>query len=105
MASQQQCLRVYRNGVQVGADQVQTLTYSGGSAPFSFTPTITAEFAHYDIELLLRDGSNQLFSVQRAQDIVAGDVIVIQGQSNAAGQDDCRQCERLYQSVYPDCGY
>ena len=33
---------------------------------------------------------------QRAQDIVAGDVIVIQGQSNAAGQDDCRECQRLY---------
>ena len=76
-------LRVYRNGTQVGADQVQTLTYSGGSAPFSFSPTIPAELAHYDIELLLRDGSNQLFSVQRAQDVVAGDVIVIQGQSNA----------------------
>ena len=76
-------LRVYRNGTQVGADQVQTLTYSGGSAPFSFSPTIPAELAHYDIELLLRDSSNQLFSVQRAQDIVAGDVIVIQGQSNA----------------------
>ena len=76
-------LRVYRNGTQVGADQVHTLTYSSGSAPFSFSPTIPAELAHYDIELLLRDGSNQLFSVQRAQDIVAGDVIVIQGQSNA----------------------
>ena len=76
-------LRVYRNGTQVGTDQVQTLTYSGGSAPFSFSPTIPAELAHYDIELLLRDSSNQLFSVQRAQDIVAGDVLVIQGQSNA----------------------
>ena len=76
-------LRVYRNGIQVGADQVQTLTYSGGSAPFSFSPTIPAELAHYDIELLLRDGADQLFSVQRAQDVVAGDVIVIQGQSNA----------------------
>ena len=75
--------KIYRNGAQIGGDQVQTLTYSNGRAPFSFTPTIMAELAHYDVELLLRDGSNQLFSVPRAQDIVAGDVIVIQGQSNA----------------------
>ena len=79
----QAVLRVYRNGAQIGGDQVQTLTYSNGRAPFSFTPTIMAELAHYDVELLLRDGLNQLSSVARAQDIVAGDVIVIQGQSNA----------------------
>ena len=53
------------------------------TAPFSFSPVIPAELAHYDVELLLRNSSNQLFSVQRAQDIVAGDVLVIQGQSNA----------------------
>ena len=79
-------LRVYRNGTQVGTDQVQTLTYSGGQASFSFNPSIQAELAHYDIELLLRDNSNQLFSVRRAQDVVAGDVIVIQGQSNAVAK-------------------
>ena len=79
-------LRVYRNGTQVGADQVQTLTYSGGQASFSFNPTIQAELAHYDIELLLRNSANQLTSIRRAQDVVAGDVIVIQGQSNAVGK-------------------
>ena len=79
-------LRVYRNGTQVGTDQVQTLTYSGGQASFSFNPTIQAELAHYDIELLLRNNSNQLISIRRAQDVVAGDVLVIQGQSNAVAK-------------------
>ena len=76
-------LRVYRNGEQVGGDQIQALNYSGGHAPFSFTPQIPAEFAHYDFELLIRDSSNQLLSVLRTQDVVAGDILVIQGQSNA----------------------
>jgi hypothetical protein len=84
----QAVVRIYRNGVQVGGDQVQALTYPlpNGAAPFSFSPTIPAELAHYDIELLLRNGSNQLVSVQRAQDIVAGDVFVIEGQSNAVSK-------------------
>ena len=33
----QAVLRVYRNGTQLGADHLQALSYSGGSAPFSFT--------------------------------------------------------------------
>ena len=76
-------LRLYRNGVQVGSDQMQTLTYANGKAPFSFAPVIPAELAHYDIELLVRNGLSPPISVQRAQDVVVGDVIVIQGQSNA----------------------
>jgi hypothetical protein len=83
----QAVLRVYRNGTQVGPDQVQNLVYSGGVAPFSFSPTITAELAHYDVELLLQNNANQLISVQRTNDIVAGDVIVIQGQSNAIAKE------------------
>ena len=75
-------LRVYRNGVQVGSDQVQTLTYSAGQAPFSFAPTIPAELASYDIELLVRNGGGEV-SVRRATNVVAGDVFIIQGQSNA----------------------
>jgi hypothetical protein len=80
-------LRVYRNGVQVGSDQIQSLTYNAGQASFSFNPTITAELAHYDVELLLRNSLNQLISIRRAQDVVAGDVLVIQGQSNAVAKN------------------
>ena len=75
-------LRVYRNGVQVGSDQVQTLTYTAGQAPFSFAPTIPAELASYDIELLVRNGGGEVL-VRRANNVVAGDVFIIQGQSNA----------------------
>ena len=82
----QAVLRVYREGVQVGAEQVQSLVYAGGAAPFSFTATIPAELASYDLELLLRDGMGGEFIVKRAEDIVAGDVFVIQGQSNADAQ-------------------
>ncbi len=79
----QAVLRVYRNGTQVGTDQVQALNYTGGSAPFSFMTTITAELAEYKIELLLRDGMGQEFVVQSADNVVAGDVFIIEGQSNA----------------------
>jgi hypothetical protein len=78
----QALLRVYRNGVQVGSDQSQTLTYTSGRAPFSFNPTITAELATYDLELWLRNGAGDTL-VRRATNIVAGDVFVIQGESNA----------------------
>jgi hypothetical protein len=78
-------LRVYRDGVQVGNDQVRPLTYTNGKAPFSFMPTITAELFSYDVELLLRKASGEI-SVRRATNIVAGDVFIIQGQSNATAQ-------------------
>ncbi len=79
----QAVLRVYRNGTQLGSDQLQALSYSGGTAPFSFTTTITAELAEYDFELLFRNGAAQDFSVRRTTNIVAGDVFIIEGQSNA----------------------
>ena len=60
--------------------------YSGGQAPFSYSPSIPAEFAHYDFEMLIRDSSNQLLSVLCTQDVVAGDILVIQGQSNAVAR-------------------
>ena len=50
-------------------------------------PQIPAELAHYDFELLIRDNSNQLLTVWRTQDVVAGDVLVIQGQSNAVAKN------------------
>ena len=68
----QAVLRVYRNGTQLGSDQLQALSYSGGTAPFSFTTTITAELAEYDFELLFRNGAAQDFSVRRTTNIVAG---------------------------------
>ncbi|NNE35502.1 MAG: hypothetical protein HKN13_09705, partial [Rhodothermales bacterium] len=76
-------LRVYRDDIQVGSDEVFTLNYISGEAPFTFAATVPAELALYDFEVLVRDGIGGEFLVSRAEDIVAGDVIIIQGQSNA----------------------
>ncbi len=73
--------RVYRHSSLV-ATVAQPLSYSGGVAPFSFAPAITAELANYDVELSLSAGGVER-SVHRSYDLVAGDVYVIQGQSNA----------------------
>ena len=75
-------LKVYRNDVQVGAEEIRALTYNSGTATFSFSPSITAELALYDIEILLRDSEGDT-SVARFEDLLAGDVMIIQGQSNA----------------------
>ncbi len=74
-------LRVYREGV-VEQTLTQTLSYSGRRAKFSFAPQITAEMANYDIELSLKAGTNEQY-VRREREIVAGDVFLINGQSNA----------------------
>ncbi len=75
-------LRVFRDGLQQGTDIVQPLTYTNGSALFSFIPQIAAELATYSFELYLRQGTN-LFLARRVSDVVAGDVYLIYGQSNA----------------------
>ncbi|MEI7534538.1 MAG: autotransporter-associated beta strand repeat-containing protein, partial [Verrucomicrobiae bacterium] len=75
-------LRIYRNGVVYGSDTVQVLSYSGGSASFSFNPVIPAELASYTFELYLQTGST-LRLVRRVSDVVAGDVFLWYGQSNA----------------------
>ena len=75
-------LRVFRNGSQQGPDIVQALAYTNGSASFSFNPQIAAELASYSFELYLKQGTN-LFLARRISDVVAGDVFLIYGQSNA----------------------
>lgn len=75
-------LRSFRNKIQIGTDQEQELTYEGGTATFHFSPSITAELAMYDLEILLRDTEGET-RVARFEDLLAGDVMIIQGQSNA----------------------
>ncbi len=61
---------------------VQSLIFSGGSAPFAIAVPILAELADYDFQVyVMHDGSN--YSVATADDVVAGDVFLINGQSNA----------------------
>jgi hypothetical protein len=61
----------------------QSLSYENQIAPFSFDISIAAELAKYRIKIYtVYNGSEKL--VKDVDDIVAGDVFVIQGQSNAA---------------------
>jgi len=61
----------------------QNLSYENQIAPFSFNINITAELAKYRVKIYtVYNGSEEL--VNDIDDIVAGDVFVIQGQSNAA---------------------
>jgi hypothetical protein len=71
-------VNVYRNDV-LQTTTAQPVTYQG---TFTLETEIAAELANYDLELLVRLG-NALQSVRRFEDIVAGDVYLIQGQSNA----------------------
>lgn len=75
-------LKVFRNGVAYGADTEQTLTYTSGSAQFSFNPTIPAELASYSFEIYLKQGTT-LHLVRRVSDVTAGDVLMWYGQSNS----------------------
>ena len=61
----------------------QNLSYENQIAPFSFDINITAELAKFRIKIYTEyNGTFDL--VKDIDDIVAGDVFVIQGQSNAA---------------------
>jgi lysophospholipase L1-like esterase len=71
-----------RNGVAHGSEIVAPLSYSGDQASFSLTPSILPELAQYDLNVYLRSGSIDTL-VKTAKNIVAGDVYIIQGQSNA----------------------
>ncbi|WP_019990746.1 sialate O-acetylesterase [Rudanella lutea] len=91
-------VQVYRNNTWQGR-QMQTLTYAGGTAPFSFSATIPAELAQYRVQVYLY-GANATDSVLVAdrQHIVAGDVFIIGGQSNASAYVPAE--EYSYQNEY-----
>ncbi len=80
---EQAVLRVKRNGISSGADLVQPLVYSAGSAPFDFQPVIPAERASYDLELWLRKAGSPDRLARKWTDLCAGDVFLVYGQSNA----------------------
>jgi len=75
-------VELLRNGT-LQQTYTQNLSYENQIAPFSFDINITAELAKYRIKIYtVYNGSEEL--VKDVDDIVAGDVFVIQGQSNAA---------------------
>ncbi len=74
-------LRVYRNGTPY-AFQTQAVHTVSNAAPFGFGVAIAAELANYDFEVWSGAGTNETL-ISRSRNIVAGDVFVIEGQSNA----------------------
>jgi hypothetical protein len=75
-------VELLRNGT-FQQSYTQNLSYENQIAPFSFDINITAELAKYRIKIYTEyNGTFDL--VKDIDDIVAGDVFVIQGQSNAA---------------------
>ena len=77
-------LRVYRDNA-LETTTTKSLNYSGGSASFLFTPEIEAELKNYDFEVYAKQGNNEQL-IKRVTDVVAGDVFLIQGQSNAVAR-------------------
>jgi Carbohydrate esterase, sialic acid-specific acetylesterase/Secretion system C-terminal sorting domain len=59
------------------------LTYANGLANFTFNHTIKAELAQYSFKIYATQGTDSLLVISR-DNIVSGDVFVINGQSNGA---------------------
>ena len=93
-------LKVFRNGF-LNTTINKSLLYENGVADFSFTPTIAAELASYDFEVLLRQGDNEK-TVERIRDVVAGDAFIVYGQSNAEAMryDDSERSANEYASPW-----
>lgn len=79
-------LRLRRDGVPFGTEQVVTLDYTGGPADFEFTVQIPGGLTQFDAELVLRKAGGEEIVARQAEEIVSGDVFVVQGQSNADAQ-------------------
>ncbi len=79
-------IKLYRDGiVQNTSTQTQTLTFTGNLAPFNFSIPIIAELHNYSIKIYGKQGTT-LTLEKEVVDIVAGDVYIIQGQSNAQAE-------------------
>ncbi|MEQ8762298.1 MAG: sialate O-acetylesterase [Planctomycetota bacterium] len=78
-------LRVLRSG-QPFLSRSQLLLYIANSARFDFTVPILAELADYEAQVdLLKPGRR--LPILRRQNIVAGDLLLVNGQSNAVASD------------------
>lgn len=75
-------LKVYRNNTQLVANISQNLSYSGNAAAFSFSVPIRSELAEYDFKLFGYSASLGERPEAEALGVVAGDVHIVQGQSN-----------------------
>ncbi|MBW2454278.1 MAG: PKD domain-containing protein [Deltaproteobacteria bacterium] len=74
-----------RDGDTVTATIETPLCEEGGEFPFELAVPIPAELVQYDIDVRLVVG-DQAMDLATVLDIVAGDVLLVQGQSNAVAQ-------------------
>ncbi|MFT3932620.1 MAG: hypothetical protein QM726_03310 [Chitinophagaceae bacterium] len=74
-------VEMYRNNV-LADTKTQALSGTAGET-FSFVDEIVSEMASYKFVISLKDVSNTYSVVGAADNVVAGDAIIIQGQSNA----------------------
>ena len=72
-----------RNGTIINTYN-NTLTYNQDIADFNFQIPILAELAKYRVKIYVKDLDQQFLLIQDIDDLVSGDVIIVQGQSNAA---------------------
>jgi hypothetical protein len=76
-------LKVLRENV-LQTEQEQILTFNAaGTAAFSFQYTLLAELANYSFQILGINATGLETEIRRAEKVVAGDVYIINGQSNA----------------------
>ena len=79
-------VEVYRNDVLINTVN-QSLVYTNSKASFNFTLSILAELANYSFKIFGYKSSLNLYLLDKTiLNIVAGDVYIIQGQSNAVAQ-------------------
>ncbi|SDS09981.1 Por secretion system C-terminal sorting domain-containing protein [Polaribacter sp. KT25b] len=74
-------VELYRNN-KIQTTTTKTLNYSSNSASFNFNIPILAELVNYSIKIYGLSESTRTLE-KEVTDIVAGDVYIIQGQSNA----------------------
>jgi hypothetical protein len=77
-------LTVYRDDV-LYSSETQALSYASGEASFSLSAEIQAETHNYDFVVTLLSGGSPA-EVVRVEDVVAGDVYLVNGQSNSVAQ-------------------
>jgi len=74
-------VKLYKNNNLINSFD-NSLNYQNGVAPFNFQININSELSKYSVEIFTnKNGSQQ--QIGNINDIVTGDVFVIQGQSNA----------------------
>ena len=79
-------LELWRHDGALQDSLVVPLTYEAGSAAFAGAVTVPAELTDFDLRVWLDDGRARVLVAERTS-LVCGDVILVNGQSNALAGD------------------